>query len=158
MYQEPYYGCGNGCANCPRRAACTAAPSQSPAAADAAPAADGSLDAFLRANPDTGTVRIQAFRGNQAIPVENVRITVSRRIGDQDHTFFVGTTDASGILDPIALPAPSRALSQAPGDPRPYAVYDLRAEHPLFAPLVTTVEVFQNVKTVQPVQLRLKMG
>ncbi|MCI8525519.1 MAG: hypothetical protein HFF17_06270 [Oscillospiraceae bacterium] len=180
MYQEPYYGCSGGCANCPRRSGCLAA--QRPQAAVPAPAADpdtqmppdnvaaaeagntvsggaadASLDAFLQANPGEGVVRIQAFRGDQSIPVENVRVVISRTLGGKAHVFFRGDTNASGIIDPIVLPAPARAGSLHPGVPHPYATYDLRAEHAGFLPLETTVDVYPNIKTVQPVTMRLRL-
>ena len=120
-------------------------------------AEDATLSSFLQANPDEGTLRVQVFRGDQSIPVENVRVVISRRLGGQDHVFFQGSTNASGIIDPIVLPVPSRTLSLRPGEPHPYATYDLRAAHPQFQPLETTVDVYQGVKTVQPIQLRLRM-
>ena len=143
MQEETFRGCSGGCANCPRMQQCMAA--QSP------------LDAFLRANPDRGVLRIQAFRGNQSIPVEGVHVTVRRTFDvGTSHVFYEGTTDESGLIDPISLPAPDRAQSLSPGDANPSATYEVLAEHPEFQPVTVTVDLYQGIKTVQPIQLQLK--
>lgn len=162
MYEEPYYGCAGGCARCPRRGRCGASrPADNPAAADAGSAAPklsdhATLEDFLQANPGQGVVRIQAFRGEQSIPVENVRVVISHQLDGKAHVFFQGSTDASGLIDPIALPAP-KAEEPSPETPPAYASYRLQAEHPAFWPLDTTVDVYDGLKTVQPVALRLRL-
>lgn len=150
MQTNSYYGCSGGCANCPRMRQCQAA------AQAVQPAGETPLEAFLRANPDQGVLRVQAFRGPQSIPMENVRVTVSRQLGDEDHVFFEGTTDRSGLIDPIRLPAPSRSQSLSPGDANPSATYTVRAELPGYVPQETVVDIYQGIKTVQPVQLRME--
>lgn len=143
MQEETFRGCSGGCATCPRMQQCMA--SQSP------------LDAFLRANPDRGVLRIQAFRGNQSIPVKGVQVTVRRDFDDgSSHVFYQGTTDESGLIDPISLPAPDRSQSLVPGDDNPSATYTVRAELAGFEPVESTVDLYQGIKTVQPIQLQLK--
>ena len=143
MQEETFRGCSGGCANCPRMQQCMAA--------------ETPLQAFLRINPDRGVLRIQAFRGPQSIPVEGVHVTVSRDFDDgSSHIFYEGDTDESGLIDPITLPAPDRSQSLSPGDANPSATYTVRAEHPDFQPVEATVDLYQGIKTVQPIQLRLK--
>ena len=143
MQEETFRGCSGGCANCPRMQQCMA--SQTP------------LEAFLRANPDRGILRIQAFRGPQSIPVEGVKVTVRRDFDDgTSHVFYEGTTDESGLIDPIALPAPDRSQSLSPGDANPSATYLVRAEHPDFETVDATVDLYPGIKTVQPIQQQLK--
>lgn len=113
------------------------------------------LSEFLAENSGTGTLRIQAFRADQAVPLPSVKITISKELDGTPQVFFQGVTDASGVLDGITLPAPPRSESQEPGQEDPYATYLLRAELAPFAPLETPVDVFQGIKTVQPVQLYL---
>ena len=165
--------CSGGCANCPRRKQCAAAapqpvepttpaaPPTTPATPPAAPVAPSSenaaLEDFLKENPSRGVLRVQAFRGNQAIPVKGVDVTVSRRLRDgTNYVFYTGTTDESGLVDAIALPASERQQSVEPGEPHPDAAYQLVARHPEFETVTATVNIFPGIKTVQPVQLQLR--
>lgn len=159
--------CSGGCANCPRMRQCGAAVSQpaeppAPSAIPAlapTPAGNAALEAFLLENPSRGVLRVQAFRGNQAIPVKDVHVTVSRKLSDgTDYVFYDGVTDESGLVDAISLPAPELQQSVEPGEPHPDAAYELIAEHPEFETVRATVNIFPGIKTVQPVQLRLQEG
>ena len=113
------------------------------------------LAEFLTENSQTGVLRIQAYRAEQALPLPNVKITVSKVLDGQPQVFFQGVTDVSGVLDGITLPAPPRLESQEPGQQDPYATYLLRAELASFQTMEVPVDVFQGIKTVQPVQLSL---
>ena len=113
------------------------------------------LAEFLTENSQTGVLRIQAYRAEQALPLPNVKITVSKVLDGQPQVFFQGVTDVSGVLDGITLPAPPRLESQEPGQQDPYATYLLRAELVSFQTMEVPVDVFQGIKTVQPVQLYL---
>ena len=113
------------------------------------------LAEFLTENSQTGVLRIQAYRAEQALPLPNVKITVSKVLDGQTQVFFQGVTDVSGVLDGITLPAPPRLESQEPGQQDPYATYLLRAELTSFQTMEVPVDVFHGVKTVQPVQLYL---
>lgn len=114
------------------------------------------MDQYLETNCEQGVLRIQAFRGQQAIPVEGANITVRCPIGGDEMIFFQGTTDASGVIDPILLPAPKPETSLAPGMSNPCSEYEIVAEHPEFETLTTKVMVFPGIKTIQPLQMRLK--
>ena len=115
------------------------------------------LTAFLQENHQQGALRIQAFRGQQSIPMEGVRVSVSRVMDDRLFLFYEGRTDASGIIDSIVLPAPPRDQSLHPGELDPSASYRLHAELPQYLPLDTNVDIYEGVKTVQPIQLRLRL-
>ena len=68
------------------------------------------LTAFLQENHQRGVLRIQAFRGQQSIPMEGVRVSVSRPMDERLFLFFEDRTDASGIIDSIVLPACRRLM------------------------------------------------
>lgn len=159
--------CSGGCANCPRMRQCGAAvpPPAEPVVAASAPVpmpastGNGALDIFLRENPSHGILRIQAFRGNQAIPVKGVQVTVSHRLSDgTNYVVYSGVTDESGLVDAITLPAPVRQQSVEPGKPHPDADYDVTAQLPGFETVKAIVNIFPGIKTVQPVQLQLQEG
>lgn len=139
------------------RDAPTASGSGEPAAApQAMPPDSADMDQFLAENTEQGVLRIQAFRGRQAIPVPGVRVTVLCPLASGDVVLFQGETDESGILDPIYLPAPQAVQSLSPGGQEPGASYTLLAEVPGFVPFRGTVKIFPGIKTVQPIQLQLQ--
>lgn len=115
------------------------------------------LEAFLAQNPEKGYLRVQAFRGQQVLPVQGVHVVISRMFDDQQYVFFEGNTDQSGIIEGVTLPAPPRNRSLEPGDPLPSATYDLLATYPQYQDLRTNVDIYQNVKTTQMIQMLLKL-
>ena len=70
-----------------------------------------------------------------------------------DRVLSSGTTDESGVLDGIVLPAPDAALAQTPTGEMPYALYDIRVSHPDYrTEIYKQVPIFPDVKSIQPVQ------
>ena len=61
---------------------------------------------FLKDNPSNGYLRIRAFAANQAIPISNLNITVSKMIDNNNVIFFEGATNSSGLIERITLPVP----------------------------------------------------
>lgn len=115
------------------------------------------LEAFLAQNPEKGYLRVQAFRGQQVLPVQGVHVVVSRMFDGQQYIFFEGDTDQSGIIDGVTLPASPRDRSLKPGEPQPSAAYDLTATYSKYQDLKTTVDIYQNVKTTQMIQMLQKL-
>lgn len=114
------------------------------------------MEQFLAENPRRGTLRILAFRGDQVAPIPGVEVTVTHTLENQPYLFFQGVTDQSGVIESIMLPAPPRATSLHAGT-HPSAVYHIRSEHPNYQPLEKTVDIYESIQTVQPLQLNLKM-
>ena len=67
---------------------------------------DEEYNNFLEENSGIGHLKIRAFSANQAIPVSNLKIIVTKNIGNKRIIFFEGTTDSSGVINDINLPAP----------------------------------------------------
>ena len=111
---------------------------------------------FLAKNPYSGRLKIQAYRGDQAFPVPQVQVYITRQFTDGQRVFFQGMTDENGIIDNIVLPAPSRVDSLTPSGPITTAVYDLRAEHPDYQTVQTQLEIFEGITAIQPLRLLLK--
>ena len=111
---------------------------------------------FIRENPATGYLKIQAYRGDQVYPVPNVEVIISRNFDDGERVFFAGATDENGIIDPIPLPAPPRDNSLSPEKPDKYSEYTLRAQHADYRNINTTVTIYGETKAVQPLQMVLK--
>lgn len=62
---------------------------------------------FIRNNPGSGRLKIRAYAASEALPVVGLSIVVSSLVGNTRVIFFNGTTDASGMIPIITLPAPS---------------------------------------------------
>lgn len=110
-------------------------------------------EAFLQENPKTGTLKIQAYAGRQAVPVPGAQVTVSRRFQDGVHEFASGVTDENGIFNGIVLPAPDKKLAEAPEGIAPYATYDIRVSHPDYrTEIYQQVPIFEGINSIQPVR------
>lgn len=72
---------------------------------------DKDYQEFLQNNPDMGYLKIRASAANEAIPIKNVKITVSKKIGNNNVIFFEGVTDESGMINDINLPSPEKVQS-----------------------------------------------
>ena len=103
-------------------------------------------------------MRFQAFRGEQAFPVEGVLVTVSRKIGNIDYIFFEGETDPNGIIDFIELPAPPRENSTEYGRPDKTAVYLITANKRGFDSIEREIELYDRIKTIQPLRMTQRNG
>lgn len=119
------------------------------------PNAAMSYDEFLRRNPATGYLKVQASRARGALPTPGVRTSVIGHFSDARVLFFDGVTDADGIITGIRLPAPPLAASLQSRDPRRGAVYQVYATHPDFAPAYYEIEIFEDITAILPVALRL---
>ena len=113
---------------------------------------------FLRENSATGMLKIQAYRAREAYPVPNVRVEISHDFDSGERVFFSGVTDENGIIDNIELPAPPRENSLEFDSPDKVAVYKLRAALPGYEELVRAVEIFDGIKTIQPLAMQLRRG
>ena len=61
---------------------------------------------YLEANPTYGYLKIRAYAANQAIPISNLKVTISKMLDNDKIIFFDGFTNDSGIIENIALPTP----------------------------------------------------
>lgn len=118
------------------------------------PEAD-TFEAFRRLNPKSGFLRVQAFAGQQTVPVPGASVLVTKDFTDGARRFASGITDESGVLDGVVLPAPDSTLAQSPTGEMPYALYDIRVSHPDYrTEIYRQVPIFDGVKSIQPVQFQ----
>ena len=61
---------------------------------------------FITSNPRVGYLKIRAYGASQALPISNLKIVVSKNIGNNNIIFFEGNTNSSGVIERITLPAP----------------------------------------------------
>lgn len=119
------------------------------------------IDEFLRANSESGSLKVQAYASDQAFGVGSARVMIFAALPGGNVALYDGLTDNDGISETVILPAPPRSLSQSPqtGDnpALPYAVYSVYVEHPSYVRAVfTNVPVFSGIESVQPVRMLAK--
>lgn len=61
---------------------------------------------FIEENPKVGNLRVRAYAANSAIPIEGLKVVVSKELEGNNIIFFDGYTDSSGVIEKIPLPAP----------------------------------------------------
>ncbi len=97
-------------------------------------------------------VNVSTARG--AIPLSGASVTVMYDEPENSSIFTVLTTDMSGKTGKIELPAPARALSEVPGNAKPYATYTLQIEkNGYYTVTNTNVPIFAGVTSIQPVEM-----
>ncbi len=97
-----------------------------------------------------GKLKINVFTGNEAFPVISAFVKVLK----DGELLFSEFTDQSGSVQEIYLPAPSRKISEIPGNGKGYAEYRVEVSHPRFNSVVLeNVPVFDGVRSIQPVAL-----
>lgn len=110
---------------------------------------------FLTKNTNTGSLKIQAYVAQQAIPISGVNVTISKQFSDFKKIFYENLiTDESGIIDNIILPAPNPDLSMNPNGNIPYENYDVVARNDkYYMQTFLRVPIFPNTKSIQPIAL-----
>lgn len=103
-----------------------------------------------------GSLVIQAFSAEQAIPIENVKVTITSNEPQTKNIKEVQYTNSSGRTEPVSLPTPSLYLSnQSQENVRPYATYNVTGEKEgytyVYAPKETIV--FDQIESIQNIEL-----
>ena len=98
---------------------------------------------------ETGYLRVAAQTARGAIPIVGAAVSVSGEV-ENDIVLYANTvTNISGETEDLSLPAPARALSQTPGNPRPFAVYTVTARAEGYYPMIyESVPVFSGIKSI----------
>ena len=103
-----------------------------------------------------GQLRVRVYTSRAQLPVMGATVVVTSR-GESGRTKLVSiqTTDSSGSIQPVELPAPIPMESTQPQNTsHPFSVCDVWAEHPGFAMLVVEgVQIFPGVETYQAMEL-----
>ena len=122
-------------------------------------AADDPIRTFLSQNPAFGTLIFQVTGGQGAFPVPNATILLTKQLNDQQSLSFTVVTDESGKTAPVSLPAPSRELSQRPGNGIVFATYQAKISAPNYVTTeIRDLPVFDGITTIQPVSLSPDFG
>lgn len=117
------------------------------------------LRGFLEKNPAYGNLMFQVTGGQGAFPVAGAKIVIIKDL-DDTHAFSVTEqTDENGKTEGMYLPAPSRNLSQTPGNGDVFAKYRAEITAAGYTPVqVVEIPVFDGITTIQPVNLQPNIG
>ena len=112
---------------------------------------------YLQKNPSIGFLKIRAFAANQAIPISNLNVKVSKNIDNNNVIFFEGTTNSSGIIEKINLPTPK--LDPNNLDKPNSTAYDITATYKNDnTNIIYKVNMYENVYVVQEININPRMG
>lgn len=101
-----------------------------------------------------GYLRVFAFTGGGAEPIEGARVIVTQPIGDTPTIFANLTTDRDGFTPVIALPSVDPALTLRPGVAQPYVTYAVRVTADGFQPVEhRNIPVYGDNYVTQPVAM-----
>ena len=107
---------------------------------------------FMNNNPSRGNLRIRAYAASGAIPISNLKITVRTKINNDNVIFFEGTTNESGVIDKISLPAPK--LNPDNLDTPATTTYEVVATYtPNDSTGVYKVNIYENVYVIQTISI-----
>ena len=107
---------------------------------------------FMTENPSTGTLRVNVFTANGAIPLADANVIITKKIGNYNVLFFDGLTNSSGMIDNIVLPTPNTSSNnmEVPN----YTFYELNANHAGYQDVKQyEIAMFGNTKVIQYVKL-----
>ena len=109
---------------------------------------------FLKENPGQGILNIRVYTASQAVPISNLKIVVTKKIGNNNVIFFEGYSDSSGIIPPISLPAPK--LNQDDLKIPESTTYDVLATYmPDNVSEDFKIEMYDGVSVVQNINVAL---
>lgn len=109
---------------------------------------------YLQNNPSTGVLKVQVFTADQAIPIPNTQVYITKLIDNYNVLFFEGVTDSSGIIDNIILPAPSGDFNLDDFVTPSYTTYQLVASNDELKQIKQyQISMFGDVKVLQYVKM-----
>gem|GEM_PF-15943 len=110
--------------------------------------------------PNLGRLKVQCFRGNDYIPIDNAKITVKGSAGSENLKNVELTTNQVGLTNEIELVAPPLEYSLNENSNNiPYSLYDITVERNGFKPIVIIgCQVFPTQVAYQICNLESSLG
>lgn len=112
-------------------------------------------DDYITVYPGRGSLKIQISEANGAIPLEDVKINVSFIHNGVRYSLYDDTTNSSGIVDNMVLPARSKDLALEPKiSDADEAYYLVSLYHPAFNEIVDEgVTIYDRIETILPIKM-----
>ena len=107
---------------------------------------------FITSNPSQGFLKIRAYAASQAIPISSLKVVVSKNIDGNNVIFFEGTTNESGVIERITLPAPK--LDPNNLDAPSSTTYEITATYAKDnVSNIYRVNMYENIYVVQTINI-----
>ena len=104
---------------------------------------------------DTATIQVMVTAAQEAVPIEGAAVLISREENGTRTLLQAMLTDSSGKTPILTVPAPSRELTEAPGEVYPFVSYRVVVSAPGFLPQVNdNVTVFGGMASQLSVALQ----
>ena len=101
-----------------------------------------------------GDIKARVFTASGAIPLPGVTVTITSSEENGERIDLELLSDENGETPTAEVPTPLASAGDAPGETRPYAVYDVEAYLPGYYPYrALRIPVFGDTLTVQPIGL-----
>lgn len=101
-----------------------------------------------------GYIIAQVFTAQQILPLADASVTVTQRNGGNISLIGFRITDIDGKTGAIEVETPDSALSREPGNDRPFSVFDISIEHPMYYPImIRGAQVFGGETTQQRAEM-----
>lgn len=114
----------------------------------------GAYKEFKKNNPEYGNLKIRVYAASEAIPISNLKVTITTKIGNDNVVFYEGYSDESGVIENIILPAPKLDLNNL--DVPKSTTYEIVATYvPDNVSEVFKVNIYENVTVIQNINISL---
>ena len=106
-------------------------------------------------NNNTGILTVQVYTADQALPVENANVVVTKASGSGEELVKVMKTNRSGKTEPLELSAPPAENSQSPdATGERFYKYNIRVDYPGYYSMENiNVPIFAGQTAIQPFAL-----
>ena len=102
----------------------------------------------------TAPFQVRATAANEALPIANALVVVSRETADGPVVENIQLTGISGLTEPILLPATDPSLTMQPADNIPLVTYEVQVSAPgYFRVQNNGIPLYGGIKTVLPVTM-----
>ena len=105
---------------------------------------------YANNNKGQGILNIRAYAANSAIPIQNLKVIVSKNIDNLKVIFFEGVTNNSGVINQIKLPTPIIELNNE--EVPPSQDYDITATYNN-ENLIYKIKMFNNIQVLQNINV-----
>ena len=103
---------------------------------------------------DSGYLIVRVTTAGGAIPLEDALVSIRGEKASESGILYSLKTDRDGRTPKIELKTPKKSLSEAQGNERPYALYNVDVMKKGFVPAYYhSVPVFPDVLSIQPAQM-----
>lgn len=103
---------------------------------------------------ETGVLIVQVYTADQALPIENANVLVTKTTDAGEELIKVMQTNRSGKTEPLVLSAPPASNSLTPDGGTRYSIYNIRVDFPGFYTMENLdVPIFGGETAIQPIAL-----